>query len=102
MKDWTVVIPVRGTPGSKSRLGASSELAAAIALDTVAAVVSAGVESVIVVTSAEAAPEFQALGVRVIVDGGDGLAAAIHTGILAAGPHRVAVLLGDLPAVLSF
>jgi 2-phospho-L-lactate guanylyltransferase len=101
VKDWTIVIPVRGTSGSKSRLGASRELASAIALDTVAASVAAGVGPVIVVTSAEAAPEFEALGARSVFDEGAGLSAAIHTGILAAGPHRVAVLLGDLPALLS-
>ena len=35
LTDWTVVIPVKGTPDAKSRLGASAEMAMAIALDTV-------------------------------------------------------------------
>lgn len=96
MTDWTVVIPVKGTAGAKSRLGAAHELALAIALDTVAAA-SATSARVIVVTAADAAP-FEALGAEVIADSGGGLNAAARQGIShARGP--VAVLLGDLPAL---
>jgi 2-phospho-L-lactate guanylyltransferase len=95
--DWTVVIPVKGTVSAKSRLGASAELALAIALDTVAAALEAA--DVIVVTSPSLAPEFEALGARVVLDTGTGLNAAVRQGIVAAGSGPVAVLLGDVPAM---
>jgi 2-phospho-L-lactate guanylyltransferase len=97
MASWTVVIPVKGTTTGKSRLGASSGLARAIALDTVAAAVAAA-DRVIVVTGGDAAP-FEAVGAEVAVDAGGGLNAAARQGIaLATGP--AAVLLGDLPALV--
>jgi 2-phospho-L-lactate guanylyltransferase len=100
--DWTVVIPVKGTRTAKSRLGASTELALAIALDSVAAVV--GTARVIVVTAATAPASFEALGARVVKDPGGGLNAAIRAGVAAAGGGGagcgpVAVLLGDVPAL---
>jgi 2-phospho-L-lactate guanylyltransferase len=95
---WRVVVPVKGTARSKSRLNASNELAAAIAIDTVSAALDAA--SVLVVTSAEAAPAFSALGVEVILDRGEGLNSAIALGITSAGSGPVAVLLGDLPALV--
>ncbi len=95
MAEWTVVIPVKGTTSAKSRLGASTELALAIALDTVAA---ASAFSVVVVTSAGIAAQFEALDARVVLDEGHGLNAAVAQGIaVASGP--VAVLLGDVPAL---
>jgi 2-phospho-L-lactate guanylyltransferase len=100
---WTVVIPVKGTAAAKSRLGGSAELAQAIALDTVEAAL--GAAAVIVVTPFANAAAFEALGALVVADAGGGLSGAIETGIHAArlrtvdGP--VAVLLGDLPALLS-
>lgn len=102
---WIVVVPVKGTPGAKSRLLGDVDdravLALAIALDTVAAVVAAhGVARVIVVTSPGVAPEFAALGAAISTDSGAGLAAAIAAGVSAAGSAApVAVLLGDLPAL---
>jgi len=96
---WTVVIPVKGTPSAKSRLGGSAALAHAIALDTVEAAL--GAASVIVVTPAENAADFEALGARVVADTGGGLSGAVATGIQAAGDVPVAILLGDLPALLS-
>jgi 2-phospho-L-lactate guanylyltransferase (CobY/MobA/RfbA family) len=75
--DWTVVIPVKGTASAKSRLGASAELALAIALDTVAAALVAA--RVVVVTSSSIASQFEEVG--------------------AAGDGAVAVLLGDVPAL---
>jgi 2-phospho-L-lactate guanylyltransferase len=107
--DWTVVIPVKGTASAKSRLGASPELALAIALDTVAAAVDAA--RVLVVTSSALASsaiaprviatQFEALGALVIADNDAGLAAAIAQGVAQAGDDFVAVLLGDLPALRS-
>ena len=38
---WTLVLPVKGGPLAKSRLGARPELAAAIALDSLDAVLAA-------------------------------------------------------------
>ena len=102
---WIVVVPVKGTPGAKSRLGGDAAeraaLAQAIALDTVAAVVAAdGVARVIVVTSSDLAGELRSLGADVVPDPGGGLTAAIGQGLLAAGTDApVAVLLGDLPGL---
>jgi 2-phospho-L-lactate guanylyltransferase len=98
--DWTVVIPVKGSASAKSRLGASAELALAIALDSVAA--AAAVTRVIVVTSAGRAPAFEQLGVRVVHEDGHGLTAAVAQGLAAAGRGAVAVLLGDVPALQPF
>jgi 2-phospho-L-lactate guanylyltransferase len=95
--DWTVVIPIKGTVSAKSRLGASPELALAIALDTVAEACAAA--EVIVVTSLSIAPQFEALDARVIIDAEAGLNAAARQGIAAAGERPVAVLLGDVPAL---
>jgi 2-phospho-L-lactate guanylyltransferase len=91
---FTIVIPVKGTDAAKSRLGATRELARAIAQDTFEAALA--VAPVIVVTAASAR-DFP--GARVIADPGAGLEAAIHVGIAAAS-GSVAVLLGDLPALL--
>jgi 2-phospho-L-lactate guanylyltransferase len=96
--DWTIVIPVKGTASAKSRLGASAALAHAIALDTVEAALEAG--RVIVVTSASSSADFAELGAVVVRDGGGGLNAAISQGIAAAGGGAVAVLLGDVPALV--
>ena len=97
MPDWTIVVPVKGTASAKSRLGASPELALAIALDTVESALAAA--SVLVVTSAGIVAQFEALGARTIVDHDEGLGAAIARGIASAGDGPVAVLLGDLPAL---
>ena len=104
MSNWTIVIPVKGTASAKSRLRASPELALAIALDTVAAarVVPELVEgpTVVVITSPSIAADFEALGARIVIDPEQGLTAAIAKGIAAAGDGPVAVLLGDVPALL--
>lgn len=97
---WTVVIPVKGTPSAKSRLGGPAELAEAIALDSVeAALAAATVERVLVVTTADAAPRFAAVGAEILPDPGDGLNAACRAGIAAAGAGPIAVLLGDVPSL---
>ena len=112
-----LVIPVRGGDRGKSRLGLEpprrSALAAAFALDTVAAARAAARVGEIVVVGALAEP---VEGVRVVADPGEGLLAAVRAGLAAlpastaqagadadagagAGPAPTAVLLGDLPAL---
>jgi 2-phospho-L-lactate guanylyltransferase len=114
-EEWVVVMPVKGTTGSKSRLlgglaesGLSeaqrSELALALALDVVDAVRAAlPVIRVVVVTSAEVSERFEALGALVRRDPGTGLNAAFTRGIRAAmelNPgHPVAAMMTDLAAV---
>lgn len=99
--EWTVVVPVKGTAAAKSRLGATVPLARAIALDTVeAAIGSRAVARVIVVTAIGEASEFERLGATIVADLGTGLGAAVRSGLAAAGDSRVAVLLGDLPALV--
>lgn len=96
-----LVIPVRGGDRGKSRLDVEqarrSALAAAFALDTVAAARAADRVGELVVVGSLAEP---IAGVRVIADPGDGLLAAVAAG-LAALPSGApsAVLLGDLPAL---
>jgi 2-phospho-L-lactate guanylyltransferase len=115
LEEWVVVMPVKGTTGSKSRLlggladsGLSeaqrSELALALALDVVDAVRAAlPVIRVVVVTSAEVSERFEALGALVRRDPGTGLNAAFTRGIRAAmelNPgHPVAAMMTDLAAV---
>jgi 2-phospho-L-lactate guanylyltransferase len=97
---WTVIIPVKPAAIGKSRLGLGPELARAIALDTVAAVVAcAAVDRVIVVTAdaafrppgAEILPELEPAGIDAAVAAG-----AANAGLATAR----AALLGDLPALV--
>jgi 2-phospho-L-lactate guanylyltransferase len=110
-REWTVVIPVKGTARAKSRFGGApgehAELAMAIALDTVASVLETpAVAEVLVVTNEAASAGFTQPRLRVVLERGrGGLAAAIALGIAtalttAAPGHGIAVLLGDLPALL--
>lgn len=102
---WTVVVPVKGPVGAKTRLRLGererAELAVAFALDTVEAALAAdGVRRVLVVTSTEAADAFRAVGAEVLVEPQRrGLPAAIAAGLEPAGPGARAVLLGDVPAL---
>jgi len=117
MVNWVVVVPVKGSPDAKSRLGAMPERAAladAFALDTVAALVAApAVERVFVVTGS---PRLGALlagiGAVIVVEtpaasepatGETRLNAAIVQGITAAREtypdSHLAVMAGDLPAL---
>ncbi|WP_336923012.1 2-phospho-L-lactate guanylyltransferase [Aquipuribacter sp. SD81] len=108
---WTVVLPVKGGPGAKSRLvppgpARRADLARAVALDTVAAVLACRapdgpVADVVVVTADEpTAREHAALGARVVRDPGSGLDAAVLAGAATARPDRpCAVLLADLPSL---
>lgn len=105
--EWVVVVPVKGTSQAKSRfgLGDHSALALAMAADTVtAAIATAGVAGVLVVTTVEASNIFDDLGAFVIVQESEGLTSAITLGVSIAAemtePGRgIAVLLGDLPAL---
>jgi len=99
---WTLVLPVKGGAGAKSRLGAPPALATAIALDCLDAVLGCpDVARVVVVTADDAAAaDARAAGADVVreSDPGAGLRAALRDGLAAAeGP--VAVLLADLPAL---
>ena len=95
--DWVVIVPVR-VASAKTRFGPhdNSELALAMAIDTVIAALQ--VARVIVVT--DTAQAFLALGAAVHPDPGAGLNAAIEAGLALAGiDARRAVLLGDHPAL---
>lgn len=103
---WHVVIPVKPAAIGKSRLqvpGVDREaLARAIALDTIDAVTRATRVAAVVVVTDDA--EIRAAGPGVVRDPGEGLNAAIATGIDAvrasAGPVApCAVLLGDIPSL---
>jgi 2-phospho-L-lactate guanylyltransferase len=103
---WTLVLPVKGGPQAKSRLGARPEVAAAIALDCLDAVLACpAVERVLVVTSdPPMRAAARALGAHVVPEARPeaGLVPAIAAGVrvaalACAGP--TAVLLADLPAL---
>lgn len=103
-RPWTVVLPLKGGTTAKSRLGGSPALASALALDTLEAVLPARtVGRVVVVTAHEAtAADAAALGADVVRERvpGAGLLAAVRDGLAAVEEDaRVAVLLGDLPAL---
>ena len=96
------MLPLKGGQDAKSRLGGPPALAAAIALDCLAAVVAcAAVARTVVVTPDGGLGSRAAdLGAEVVGESapGAGLLAAVADGIrVATGP--AAVLLGDLPAL---
>lgn len=104
-RSWTVVVPVKGGPGAKSRLrfldtAPRAALATAMAMDTVAAALETpGVAQVVVVSGDRPTRHWAAdLGAEVVDDPGQGLDAAVLAG--ASGREGcVAVLLGDHPAL---
>lgn len=117
---WVVIVPVKGNPGAKSRLGERPDragLAEAFALDTVAALLKAhGVDRVLVVTGdGELAGRLADLGADIVREAvvpvagtagpTDPLNAAIRQGLVvarAAFPQaNLMVLTGDLPALTS-
>ncbi|PJJ63654.1 2-phospho-L-lactate guanylyltransferase [Compostimonas suwonensis] len=108
---WVVVVPVKGTDASKSRLdvgAARPELAHAFALDALTAVLGSSlVDEVVVVVARDASlDDLRTLGVRVVLEEeGGGLNGAVRTGVAVARqrkPHAgVAVLLGDLPGLTT-
>jgi 2-phospho-L-lactate/phosphoenolpyruvate guanylyltransferase len=106
---WRLVVPVKGAPDAKSRLQvgagiARTDLARAMALDTIeAALTTSAVDTVLVVTSDPVVSGAAlAMGARVEPDPGGGLNAAVGCGrdvIAAESTGPLAVLLADLPAV---
>ena len=89
---WSLVVPVKGGEGAKSRLRAPAgvdriALARSLALDTILAAVEAvGADRVVVVTSdAEVSRSIRGLGVHVLDDPGQGLNAAAREGLAAVG-----------------
>lgn len=108
---WSVIVPVKGRPGAKSRLGehpAREALAEAFALDTVAALAAASAVAHIYVVTAhpEAGFRFDELGATVVAEeraAADPLNAAIAQGLeiaRRANPQaHLAVFTGDLPAL---
>lgn len=125
---WVAVVPVKGNPGAKSRLGDGPDrprLADAFALDTVAAVLAArGVDRVLVVTADDGlAGRLAALGAEIVPEAAvpakepaagegfgesarppaDPMNAAIRQGLTAARTRfpraNLLVLTGDLPAL---
>ena len=105
MTRWTVVVPVKGGPGAKSRLPESvrgatrASLAAALAADTVAAVTGASAVGRVIVVAQT--PELDLPGAAAFdlwvqhADGLNGGIAEAARGLT--GP--CAVVLGDLPAL---
>lgn len=105
---WAVVVPVKGGPFAKSRLRLPREeraaLADAFARDTVAALAAGmpGAPVLVVTSDAEVGRWVVGSGHAVVADPGTGLDAAVATGVgaaHAAGATRVAVVLGDHPAL---
>jgi 2-phospho-L-lactate guanylyltransferase len=102
------VVPVKGGPLAKSRLAlprtVRSALADAFARDTVEALQRGrpGMAVLVVTSAAEVRTWATAAGCRVVADPGAGLDAAVAAGAAAAGDagaDRVAVVLGDHPAL---
>ncbi|MDP9027112.1 MAG: 2-phospho-L-lactate guanylyltransferase, partial [Actinomycetota bacterium] len=76
---WTVIIPVKPAASAKSRLGLGPELARAIALDTVAAVVACEAVLRVIVVTADAG--FQPPGAEIALEESpEGIDAAVRTG----------------------
>ncbi len=103
--DWTLVVPVRGGPLSKSRLQVPREtrtaLAEAFARDTVAALSAGAPMAEVLVATGDPEVERWVLqaGHRTVEDAGRGLDAAVAAGAAAARTGRVAVVLADHPAL---
>jgi 2-phospho-L-lactate/phosphoenolpyruvate guanylyltransferase len=101
---WTLILPLKGGPAAKSRLGGGPGLARAIALDCLESVLACpDVGQVLVVTAdAGTAADAAAAGATSVTERcpGAGLVAAVVDGLAAADAGRpAAVLLGDLPAL---
>jgi len=104
---WTVILPLKGGAAAKSRLGRGPDLARAIALDCLDAVLACpAVGRVLVVTAdGRTAADAAGAGAEVVPEHrpGSGLVAAVRDGLTAAdrpdADRPVAVLLGDLPAL---
>jgi 2-phospho-L-lactate guanylyltransferase len=102
---WQLVLPVKGGPGAKSRLGLGGRaphVALAMSMDCLEAVLACPSVARVVVVTGDAATRdaASALGADVVADppAGGGLTAAIGAGLASvAGP--AAVLLPDLPCL---
>jgi 2-phospho-L-lactate guanylyltransferase len=110
--DWHLVVPVKGGATAKSRLhppvGVGREdLALALATDCLTACCAGMPPARVLVVTSDCRVRLAAegLGARVVADPGTGLNAAVAAGrdhVLADRPGQpVAVLLGDLPALLA-
>lgn len=105
MTEWTIVIPLKVLSRAKSRLASlgdltRTDLAEAIALDTVHAALSARGVGRVIVVGRQVEPQLGVENIPEPIVGG--LTAAIRAGIEHArvdGPGPTAVLLGDLPAL---
>ncbi|WP_068400581.1 2-phospho-L-lactate guanylyltransferase [Kribbia dieselivorans] len=104
--DWTVIIPVRGGSGSKSRLetppGVSRELVAtAIARDSVvAAIDTVGARHVLVITADPAVAGWaERRGATAVIEPRPGLNLAVGVALNHSPGGPTAVLLGDVPAL---
>lgn len=106
---WHVVVPVKGGPSAKSRLRHSLDDAAlvtAVAHDTLAVAASVvGTAHVVVVTADPGETAYaRSCGHVVVGDPGTGLDGACTAGVREArqrGAGRIAVLLGDHPALIA-
>jgi 2-phospho-L-lactate guanylyltransferase len=105
---WTLVLPVKGGPRAKSRLGAPPAVAPAIALDCLDAVLACSAVGSCIVVSADVTTQRSArlAGATAVTESrpGSGLVAAIGDGVAAASrrpwcARPAAVLLADLPAL---
>lgn len=111
---WVVIVPAKGRPGAKSRLGVhpdSQELGEAFVLDTVAALLAASVVSHVFVVTADAqlADRLSVLGADIVPevaplsDPGGQLNRAVEqaaNAVRTAHPDaNVGVFTGDLPAM---
>jgi 2-phospho-L-lactate guanylyltransferase len=105
---WTLVLPVKGGPRAKTRLGAPPSVAAALALDCLDAVLACDAVRNCVVVSADRATQRSArlAGAKVVTESrpGSGLIAAVADGLAATSRRPwcgrpAAVLLADLPAL---
>lgn len=105
---WAAVVPVKGGPLAKSRLrlprATRADLADAFARDTVAAMAGAaeGMPVLVVTGDPDVSGWVALAGHEAVPDAGAGLDAAVAAGVRAAGARgadRVAVVLGDHPAL---
>lgn len=106
---WSVVVPVKGTADSKSRLAPDrtrserAALAAAFATDAVSVLLEMPdvAEVIVVAPQGKLAADLERRGARLVADPGEGLNAAVRAGLAALRPHDLAraAMLGDLPAL---
>jgi 2-phospho-L-lactate guanylyltransferase len=107
--DWVIALPLKRLARAKSRLvlpaGVRASVALAMALDTAAAALDCPVVSaVLVICDDDAAPSFEGLGCRVLLDPGRGdlnevLGAARQVARAVAPTSAFASLVADLPAL---